>query len=324
MLVSIILPTVRADSVGTAIDAIIAQTVDEWELIVVPQGDDDRLASVLAEYTERHAQVHAVHTPVRGLSHARNVGTAAARGDILAFTDDDCEVAPDWVERLQQIFAEHPDVGVVGGEVVAPPNRQWWRVSTCPAAHVIDAVYRPVEDGWQAPPGFYMIGANISVRRDVADRVGLWDVEFGAGRRYGACEDQDFISRAEALGVSLLTSSALVVNHTTGRRHGLRQFVAHQRNYARGRGAWQAKLRMWGHPVMRIWDAEPHSAGIKTLFRRPDKWLLSRFEWHHIRLAAHEYHERFVLGDDVLTHPRPAPSHPAAVAERAAADTVQP
>ena len=261
-----------------------------------------------------------VHTPTRGLSHARNVGTEVAQGDILAFTDDDCEVAPDWVEVIQEIFTEHPDVGVAGGEVVAQPNDTWWRISTCPAAHVIDAKYRPVEDGWRAPDGFYMIGANIVVRRSIADRVGKWDDVFGAGRRYGACEDQDFISRAEALGVSLLTTPRLVVHHTTGRRYGWRDFVKHQRNYARGRGAWRAKLRLWGHPVMQIWDTESGPPSPKMLFTRPHKWLLGRFEWHHIQLAEHEYHARYVLGDDVVTHPRPAPSHPAVAAVPAGAE----
>lgn len=316
MLVSIILPTIRGDSVGTAIDAILRQTVDEWELIVVPQGDDHQLTTLLGGYAERDPRVRVVHTSTRGLSHARNVGTQAARGELLAFTDDDCEVAPDWVAILQEIFTGHPEVGVVGGEVVAPPNQKWWRISTCPAAHVIDAEYRPVENAWQAPPGFYMIGANITIRRSVAERVGKWDDVFGAGRRYGACEDQDFITRAESLGVSLLTTKRLVVNHTTGRRYGLADFVAHQRNYARGRGAWRAKLRLWGHPVMRIWDTESGPPNLKTLFTRPHKWALGRFEWHHIQVAEHEYHARFVLGDDLLTHPRPEPSHPAALAER--------
>lgn len=313
MLISIILPTLRGDTVGDAIEAILRQTTDNWELIVVPQGDDQRLADLLGTYADADPRVHVVHTPTRGLSHARNVGTEAARGEVLAFTDDDCEVASDWVAVLTEIFTEHPEVGVVGGEVVAAPNPKWWRISTCPAAHVIEAIYRPLDDGWEAPPGFYMIGANIAVRRSVADRVGKWDDVLGAGRRYGACEDQDYISRAEALGVWLMTTRRLVVHHTTGRRYGLRDFIRHQRNYARGRGAWRAKLRLWGHPVMRVWDAE-HGPPWSMLVTRPHKWLLHKFEWHHIRITEHEYHAKYLLGDDLLSHPRPAPTHPAAVA----------
>ena len=67
---------------------------------------------------------------------------AAARGEVLAFTDDDCEVAPDWIAAVRKAFTDEPLVGVFGGEVVAEPNTQPWRISTCPAAHVIEGVLR--------------------------------------------------------------------------------------------------------------------------------------------------------------------------------------
>ena len=106
----------------------------------------------------------------------------------------------------------------------------------------------------EPPPGFYMIGANFCVRREAAERVGQFDEVLGAGARFACCEDQDFIFRAESLGYGLMTSKSSVVYHTTGRRYGVKQFVKHQRNYARGRGAWVAKLRLWGHPLGELWS----------------------------------------------------------------------
>jgi glycosyltransferase involved in cell wall biosynthesis len=316
MLVSIILPTIRASTIATAIDAILRQTDDNWELIVVPQGDDVAMLRLLEQYCARYPKVRYAHTPKKNLSHGRNVGVAKARGDIIAFTDDDCEVAPDWIEVMRSIYIQNLDISYLGGEVVAQPNEQPWRVSTCPAAHVINAKYFPLRDNWRAPDGFYMIGANISLRREVAEKVGLWDEVFGAGTTYGACEDQDYGLRAEALGIGMMTSKRLIVYHTSGRRYGLRDFIKHQRVYARGRGAWVAKLRLWGHPVVDVWQAKPPPAvRLKAIVMRPHKWLLSVFGAYHAKRAEVEYLTQYVLGDDLLSHPRREPKHPT-VAQR--------
>jgi glycosyltransferase involved in cell wall biosynthesis len=304
MLVSIILPTIRTGSVSQAIDAVLAQTDPNWELVVVPQGDDADLIALLEDYAMRDSRVTYVHTDRKNLSHARNVGIAAAKGEVLAFTDDDCEVAPDWVAVMREIFERHPDIGYIGGEVVAPPSTQPWRISTCPAAHVIDATFIPSRDG-TAPEGFYMIGANICVRRSVADAVGPFDDVLGAGAYFACCEDQDFGFRAAGLDVGFLTSKRLVVNHTTGRRYGVREFVKHQRNYALGRGAWIAKLQMYGHPMGEVWGRRPTvTEHLKRAVTRPHKWLLEMFGSYHQKRAAAEYRRDYGVGPDLLSHRR--------------------
>lgn len=303
MLVSIILPTVRTTTVGDAIEAILRQTVDDWEVVVVPQGDDAGLIELLEGYHRRDPRVRFVHADTMNLSNARNVGMAAATGDIFAFTDDDCEVAPDWVSTIIEQFDARPDIGFLGGEVVAPKSTQPWRISTCPAAHVIEGEWLPAREA-AAPHGFYMIGANMVVRREVAERVGPFDVVLGAGARFACCEDQDFGFRAAALDVGFKTTPKLVVHHTTGRRYGFEQFVKHQRNYARGRGAWVQKLVMWEHPTGRQWAQPPTFRDHVRALRRPDKWLLELWAGRVKRAAAAEYQEHFELSEDVLSRPR--------------------
>lgn len=319
MLVSIILPTIRAGTIADAIEAILRQSDNNWELIVVPQGNDDAMLKMLGDYRARDPRVRYVHTPKKNVSHARNIGMLEARGEIIAFTDDDCEVAPDWIAVMREIYMQNSDIHYLGGEVVAPPSKQPWRISTCPSAHVLNAKYYPLRDNWRAPEGFYMIGANISLRREIARKVGPFDEVFGAGAgaQFGSCEDQDFGLRAEALGIGIMTSKRLVVNHTTGRRYGLRDFVVHQRCYARGRGAWLAKLRLWGHPVVDVFEATPNlKAQAKAMVMRPHKWLLGIFGKYYAKRAEAEYLAQYVLGDDLLSIPRKPPTHPAAVALR--------
>jgi GT2 family glycosyltransferase len=206
---------------------------------------------------------------------------------------------------MRDVFTSHPEIGYLGGEVVAPPSTQPWRISTCPAAHVIEATYLPSRDGGEAPHGFYMIGANMSVRRDVAARIGPWDEVLGAGVRFASCEDQDWGFRAAALDVGFMTTKCLVVNHTTGRRYGLRSFIKHQRNYALGRGAWVAKLQMWGHPLGDVWARRPTLAEHLRLMTRPHRWLLDEvFGGYYEKRGAAEYRAEYEVGPDVLSHPR--------------------
>ena len=305
MLISIILPTIRAGTLGQAVDAIRQQTRDNWELIVVSQGPDTESKALLDHYEAADERIRHVHVDMMNLSNARNIGMSVARGDIFAFTDDDCEVAPDWIEVLTEMFETHPDVGICGGEVVAPKSSQPWRISTCPAAHVVDAVYMPEESNFRAPVGFYMIGANFCVRRTTAERVGTFDTALGAGAYFACCEDQDFGVRAESMGIGSMTSKRLIVHHTTGRRYGVKQFVKHQRNYALGRGAWVAKLQMWNHRLGDEWSQELTTRELfGMLFTRPHRLALELFGQHYKRIAAHQYRSIYVLGDDLLSHPR--------------------
>jgi glycosyltransferase involved in cell wall biosynthesis len=305
MTISVCIPTIRSSTVAATIESMLRQSCAGWELIIVAQGGDARLLDVLDTYRRRDGRIRIVHVEWPNASNARNVGLASATGDIIAFTDDDCEAASDWIEILGREFSAHPDVGYIGGAVVAPPSpRRWWP-STCPAAHVIDAVYHPEDGGFRAPHGFYMIGANVAMRREVWTQVGLFDTTLGPGTPFPACEEQDYNLRVEAAGIPMLTTRRLVVNHTWGRRYGTRAVLAHHRNYARGRGAWIAKLRMWGHRLADEWTLPPRRVDqIRAMLVRPDKWALGRYDTRHVRAAEAEYWRMYELGDDLLSRPR--------------------
>jgi len=250
-------------------------------------------------------RIRYIHVDRMNLSYARNVAVRASTGDVIAFTDDDCEVAPNWIELLTEAFAKHPRVGIVGGALVAPKNPQPWRISTCPTAHVIAAEYYPAESDFHAPYGFYMIGANLSVRASVARQVGEWDEALGAGTKFGSCEDQDFIVRAEAIGVGMLSMPSLVVNHTTGRRTGLKPFLKHQRAYALGRGAWVTKLQLWNHRLGVEWSTPTSFVeSLKLLITKPHKFALNVYAAPYKKIGAREYADQYVLGDDLLSHRR--------------------
>src|SRR5947209_7117488 len=122
MLASVCIAATRAATVGDAAASILAQTHTDRELIVVAQGRhaDDVEQAVRQAYDGDVVRV--VRDSGRGLSRARNTAIAEAQGEIVAFTDDDCEAEPRWLAELVTRFMAEPTVGLMGGTLVAPPR----------------------------------------------------------------------------------------------------------------------------------------------------------------------------------------------------------
>jgi len=121
--VSVIVPVYNsALFVGGCLDALDAQTLkpSEYELIVIDDGSTDETAAVCREFAERaRARCVVIVQPQNaGPAAARNAGLAEARADVIAFTDADCHVAPDWLERGLAGFATEPDLAGIEGPTV--------------------------------------------------------------------------------------------------------------------------------------------------------------------------------------------------------------
>src|SRR5262249_39831024 len=103
--VSVVIGTFnRADLLGGTLRALVAQEGVEslrWEIVVVDNNSRDATPQVVAEVSTMTAiPVRYVFEPLQGLSRARNRGVLAARGAIIAFTDDDVIPAPDWIVQI--------------------------------------------------------------------------------------------------------------------------------------------------------------------------------------------------------------------------------
>ncbi len=247
---TVVIPTVRAATIGATVDSILRQTVQDWELLIVGQGEEAPLRAALASCLQADPRIRYVHLDRMGLSHARNAAMRHARADVVAFIDDDCEADPRWLE----VFGEHldadPRLGFIVGPLLPPPGPRPW-LSECPQVPPVDAVLTPGEgDGGR---DFDFGGANFAFRRAVYERVGPMDEYLGAGATFLAAEDIDYKSRLIRAGVRMRSVSAAVVHHTYGRRDGLRAVFRHRRGYAIGQGALAAKLTLGGDPAGVAW-----------------------------------------------------------------------
>lgn len=113
-LISIVLPTRdRAGLLRRAIASVEAQVYGTWELIVVDDGSTDGTGALLGTITDPRIRV--LRTPGLGCAAARNVALDAARGDVVAYLDDDNTLDRLWCKALAWAFGQRPDVDVLYG-----------------------------------------------------------------------------------------------------------------------------------------------------------------------------------------------------------------
>jgi glycosyltransferase involved in cell wall biosynthesis len=93
------------------------QTFREFELIVVDQNPDDKLAPVLLAYRDLYPILH-LRTKRVGASAARNEGLRHSCSDLVAFPDDDCRYPPDLLEKVARFFDRHLEVDALTGRLV--------------------------------------------------------------------------------------------------------------------------------------------------------------------------------------------------------------
>ncbi len=238
---SICIPSVRAATVEQAVESVRRQRRDDWELIVVMQGEDPDLRLCVDAMSDADSRIRGVWIREMGVSRARNLGIESARYDTVTFIDDDCEAAPDWLEQIHAALTDDPDVGVVAGALVAPPGPRW-PISTCPSASPGDFTLRQTPSETESPEGAAFVSANLTVRRWVWDRIGAFDELLGAGSTFRGGEDLDLFVRMTRAGVPIRFLPAAVVHHTHGRRFGITAVARVVSAYGSGQGAAAAKL----------------------------------------------------------------------------------
>lgn len=291
--ISVCVPTTRWDTVGATIRAIRRQTWMDWELIVLGQGAREPLEAAVQQASAGDERVRYVQLQDRGLSLARNAALAMVAGSVVAFTDDDCEPRPDWLQTLAAAFLADPELGLVGGAVVSPETRG--RLTSCPTISPAEALYDPALDHKRPPAGWDWIGANFAIRRDVAEQVGTFDECLGAGADFPAAEDTDYKLRLEAAGVRMLSTPRSAVVHTYGVRKGW-AVLRSQKNYATGNGGMAGKLTLLGDVRGEKWLAETRHGWLDESRRAPHRFPRGLRRMHYFSAA----YERCIRGYGVV------------------------
>jgi cellulose synthase/poly-beta-1,6-N-acetylglucosamine synthase-like glycosyltransferase len=117
MNISVIVPAYQAAVVlPNCLGALQHQTIDrsQYEIIVVDDGSTDGTADVAEQALRNFPAVQVIRAEHGGPAHARNLGARSAQGDLLLFTDADCEPAQDWIEHFARAFVEPSISGAKG------------------------------------------------------------------------------------------------------------------------------------------------------------------------------------------------------------------
>lgn len=208
----------RHDMLRSALAALIDGTDEKPDEVIVVNGGDSQADDVVSAFMGRGVDVRLIRTVNHNLATSRNVGIPACRGDIIAMTDDDAEVFPDWVTQIRRVFAEYPDAGAVGGAVLGVSSAHDF------ISRLADKVTFPSPD--QPADVRNLPGVNVAYRREVIEQIGLQDTVLLRG------EDVDYNWRVKRAGYRVLYHPAIRVYHH--HRPTLRAFLRQHYMYGRG------------------------------------------------------------------------------------------
>jgi glucosyl-dolichyl phosphate glucuronosyltransferase len=198
-----------------SLEALVLPPAISWELIVVDNNSKDKTKQTVAHFAAADKlPLKYVFESRPGLSQARNAGIANAEAEIIAFTDDDVTVEPDWISKLVAAFSKY-DCIAIGGRVfpVWPGARPSWFHETGPYATPKAIVYFDLGDE-VCVPAAAPYGANMAFRKAVFQKYGNFRVDLGrvADSLMGG-EDIEFFERLKKGHEKILYAPDVIVHH---------------------------------------------------------------------------------------------------------------
>jgi len=220
MQITVILCTYnRCESLARALQSVAGSVLPEtieWEVLVVDNNSGDQTAAVVKDFNQRYPRrFRYLFEPRQGKSYALNAGICEARGNILAFVDDDVTVEAEWLQNLTSALHDSQLAGC-GGRILpergfVPPR--WLALEgRYNLVGALCAYFDPVDtSGELKDPPF---GANMAFRKEMFARYGYFRTDLGPfpNNKIGF-EDTEFGRRLMAAGERLLYIPTAVVYH---------------------------------------------------------------------------------------------------------------
>jgi GT2 family glycosyltransferase len=250
--VTVVIPTRnRGARVAATVHTVLANDHPDFEVVVVDESDGGATHAALDDF-DAEPRLRYVRTEARGSAAGRNAGVREARGEIVAITDDDCEVPPDWLRKLVAAFEVDHRTGLVFGNVRAGPHdteagfvvsfeRERGALATSLAeSHRVDGV-----------------AACMGVRRSAWEALGGFDTMLGLGAPLRSAAEIDFGLRALRAGYYVYETPDWSATHHGFRPAGESRAVIDR--YWYGTGAVMAKSlklrdwRVWQLPLRLAW-----------------------------------------------------------------------
>lgn len=221
--ISVVIPTYnRAAFLQEALDGLMCGQHTDFEVLVMDQSDDDATERLVDGFDERVVYHRMLR---RGANPARNLGAALARGELVAFSDDDCVPRPDWLSRIVSAFDSRTELEFIFGQLKAPPHDGvgGWYPETLPPPDI----HLPRNRRKISCIG---AGANMSCRKTFLRRVGGFDELLGPNDMSVINADTPMAYKAFRQA-NWMASAEIEVVHVNGFRP-TRELAALFRSYA--------------------------------------------------------------------------------------------
>jgi glucosyl-dolichyl phosphate glucuronosyltransferase len=218
----------RCQSLGLTIESVAIQTLPRslsWEILVIDNNSSDGTRQVVEDFQRRYPErIRYMLEPRQGVSYARNTGIQEARGEILAFIDDDETAATGWLENLTANLHNAEWAGA-GGRVVPPAgfsHPHWLSPDNSFASGPL-AIFDLAQEAGQLTETPF--GANMAFRKDVFHRYGGFRTDLGrSGASMLSNEDTEFGRRLFAAGQRLRYEPSALTYHPVEERRLHREY----------------------------------------------------------------------------------------------------
>ncbi|OOF53790.1 glycosyl transferase [Rodentibacter genomosp. 2] len=210
----------RKDEIALFLESLLSQKnidLNELELIIIDQNDTISLDNIYQKYMSKLNIIH-IKSDKRGLSLNRNIGLKLAKGEYIAFPDDDCTYYSDTLYNVQQYFERNQEVDVVLGRIIDKQKNQNiirnWKRNSCSVNK----------------SNFFFSYSSITIfarKNDI-----LFDENLGVGCLFGSYEDADYVWQMLDKNMRLIYTPEIEVWHPEPKE----QEINYQKVYSYGLG----------------------------------------------------------------------------------------
>jgi len=266
--ISVLIATAdRPRLLSGCLESLAASSFTDAEVLVLDQSRDPAELPPQA-WSGSPLEFRHIRCPRRGKSAALNLGIAQARGALLAFTDDDCRVARDWLEVMARADGEPGERCALTGRVAGGDPEG--NAAVAPSLRE-----DPEEKIYRAPIcRDVLFGNNMALPVEFLRKVGPFDEGLGPGTEAQAAEDNDLGYRLLRAGFPIRYLPGMAVIHRFWRKD--EEQVGLYRGYGVGQGTFYGKharrgdLHMLTRMARSLWDAGRDAGGAAVLGRRYD------------------------------------------------------
>jgi glycosyltransferase involved in cell wall biosynthesis len=224
----------RPDKIGNAVESVLANTYPNFDLTIIDQSTNGETEEISRRVGQRDGRIRYQRMSKSGLSRAYNRAIASTTGPIIAFTDDDCLVPSDWIEKIVTAFEEQRDGELMYGQVLpAYPENDGEALT--PLLRIDKPERLDRTSGFRV----FGMGANFAARRSLFERAGMFDEVLGGGGPLKSSQDFDLAYRAYRRNAAILLRPEVIVRHD-GRRER-EDWPALLHAYGFGDGAFLSK-----------------------------------------------------------------------------------